>query len=287
MKKLCLLVIAMIVLQSCAHDLSSPEARSRFVYTTLAEGGILEWDEENIDSTVLPSSASSWTASEKEELINKQVATYHVKVTVPDSSIKQLHIERTVTAISARDSNANDATEVWRTVTYGSDYEEYDKNGNLIRTATLPGTDTADIYSFPLLYTALAPFSDSIRSLFIDMLEDAGHTVTNLGNAGIKDESTIAEGGTTFTVIIYYNKDYLTPDSTLIYDGLTLLSTETNSYSAVGAFRISTEEVLFKSLSAPNARRTEFATDFPTINFAEYYDFQTRRITRISNIQLP
>jgi hypothetical protein len=273
-------------------NVTSPHLRPLFL-TTLKAGGQLQYDEEDVDSTALPTGYADSSASFKSSITNWQDSKWHVVITVPDSTKPYFKTVKTAYWIASRDTLAAAGAQIWQTVTYGTNYSSYDANGDLISSNTITVDSAgADLDDIPIAASQDSIVTDSSRNYFDSVLTANGQSVSTYGSSEIKSTSTFSAEGNMLSALMYFDKNYLTLDSASI--GLSGGATRTgqkNTYSSQGGYRIAT---------------TTVTTQYPVITSSEIADFKSYLstptsyynvdpafganhiiITTLSNIELP
>jgi hypothetical protein len=256
--------------------------------SALHQGQSIEWDEEVIDSAVLPASFADSSAFIKTITTNYQRGTYHVKVTIPDSTVHKFQLDRTVTHYPAVDTMAPPQGMVSRTVTYGKQVKTYDFNGTLTSTITTTDGDSAvDFADLPFFeYRPDTVLTDSGRSALVSQMTGAGQTVTSLGSSGYLATYSITGDGATWNLAALFDHDHMAMTRCVVTNGADTSLNESYTYSSVGGFLINTAR-LSKSHSAIESAAfagiQSIESDInPARKSADYV-----KILNLSNISLP
>ncbi len=189
---ICFIIVQMIT--GCkSPDIVTPKSRILRTMAAMRQGQTVQWDESVTDTVSLPTSLADSSADFRNQCFNRQVKTYHVVASIPDSLIPHFQITRSVTQYAQRDTMGG--RRVGKVVTYGNQFTTYDQNDNSISTTTLdvsnPAEDFADLPFFEMRPDTVV--TDSERTKFVDIITSSGGIVTNLGSDGYKVEKSFME----------------------------------------------------------------------------------------------
>lgn len=252
---------------------------------SMRQGQTIEWDETVTDTVKPPASLNDSSSEFRNLAIRRQIAKYHVIVSIPDSTVQHFRIERKVTQYAQRDTMGGQR--ISKVVTYGSQQTSYDQDNVSIGTTTLAGGDsTEDFAELPFFeYRPDTVQTDSQRTKFVDTMTSLGATVTNLGSDGYKVEMNFVDGSTTWTSAAYFDHDYLTMTHMSSTGGGTVTDVY-YSYTSVGGYKINTQRITTATTTPPSDWRSLYSTNAPQVN-SDSFTAPTVTTLVLSNISLP
>lgn len=251
----------------------------------LQTGQTIEWDETIVDTVTPPASLNDSSSDFRELAIRRQTKTYHVTVTVPDTSVHHFMITREVTQYAQRDTMGGQR--IAKEVTYGSNFTSYDPDNNVIQSYTLEGGDSSeDFTDMPFFeFRPDTVVTDSLRTAFVDTMTAMGATVTNLGTDGYKVASTFTEGTDSWNDTAYFDHDYLAlTKNTSSGNGTT--SNTYYTYSSVDGYRINTLRRT-EALSSLSTDLQSWYTTYATFVNSDLFATTTVTTLQLSGIILP
>jgi len=171
---------------------------------------------------------------------------------------------------------------IWKTIVYGSLYQEFDINDQLIRSITLSGVTETDLNYFPLMYTDNIVVSDSVVGLFITGVTNNGQIVSDNGNT-ILLQTSFVEEGRTFDAEAVYDKNYLLPIQNSLKLNNLLYFTEKNEFSNVGIYRFRTKSIELMPAKAEQDFIDEVESLFPNSDYTPSFETESVKIVIYSN----
>lgn len=259
------------------------------MYSSLQQGQTIEWDEEIIDSLIMPACLQDSPTVFKAEMMKPRREKWHVTVSIPDSNVRQFRIERELTVKPIWDSLALPSQRVHKTVSYGTSFASYTASSALIGSYTMPGSlDDADFADLPFFeYRPDSIVTSAYRDEFMDSLSSAGATVTDLGTGGIRAVQSFSREGATYTSTAIFDRDYLTISSTKIEDQSRILSEATYQYTPISDLKIATVIRTLNHMRLGPDIMGLYAQEMPERNYTCLDGLQTRTTVILSSIVLP
>ena len=277
-------MIALIFFEACKAPVAGPESFRLRSTIAMKLGGTLSYDETVTDSTVLPSIFADSSGSFKQSFTNTQTTIYHVVVSIPDTTKPWFKTVKTITTPSVRDTSMPAGSQIWQTISYGTNVSQYDQTGDLVNSFTVP-SDTDDLLALPMMAEDTFTVTDSMKTVFTTGLTGVGQSVTTSGSEIIASGSI--PDTTSFTATSYYNNVHLTIDSSIILSGSSPFISSHYSYSTIGAYRVATGITDVRYLSLPTAQRDSISGWTPEFNFSALYTSAHVTVTTISDVTIP
>lgn len=273
-----------IILYSCNDDtITTPINKNMLL--SIPFGTVASWDEEIIDSNFVGPLQASLTPEEKLHFANRQYSKWHVIITIPDTNIKNFRIERTLLIPSSRDSAVPAANQIWRTVTYGTQFSAYDKDNVLLFTKVLEISNFEENLSFvPIEGGQSSNLPDSVVNKVVDSLNILGHYVNVLANH-IEYISNFIEDGLNISVNIKLNKSNLTESSSQLTVGGVLKNISYTTYQTINNYSAIATRETHTFVKKDNYVESFLNSNFPTVNVSPYMEYTSVEKISYSNIQ--
>ena len=279
-----ILAFCSIILESCNDDqIMTPLNKNMLM--SIPFGTVASWDEEIIDSNAIGALQATLTPDEKIHFTNRQYSKWHVTITIPDTCIKNFRIERTLLIPSSSDSAVPPENQIWRTVTYGTQFSAYDKDNVLLFTKYLDMSSFAENLSFiPIEGGELSNLPDSIVSQVVDSLNVLGFSVSVLANH-IEYISNFTEEGKSTSVKVKLNKSNLTESNSEITVGSVLKNMSNTTYQTVNNYSAIASRITYTFVKKDTHVESFLNTNFSTIDVAPYMEYVSVEKIIYSNIQ--